>query len=318
MIEFFINKIPLTVDGKGIVYMRKIFLVVLFSIILLTVACDRTKKKELGSNELVRINDTSITIDEFHQILEAQPLEGKIRLLNEKGMRDFLENYIITREVLYQEAKRKGLDKKKEILAKVEDFKRAMLIDALLEEELKGKTEVTEDEIRKYYDENKKEFIEPLEVKIRQIIVDSELVLREVLTRLAQGESFEKIASIYNIGRFKEDGGNLGYIRRGQLARSFSQFEEAAFSLRNKGDVSDVIRTPYGYHIIKLEDVRGSNLRPLDQVRDKIRGIIEPRKKQEVYLRYLKELKSKANIMINEKLWEEEEKRGVKSKGENK
>lgn len=299
--------------------MRKIFLAVIFSLILsLIIGCDRAKKKELGGRELVRVNDTTITIDEFHKILESQPLEGKIRLLNEKGMRDFLENYIITREVLYQEAKRKGLDKKKEILAKVEDFKRAILIDALLEEELKGKTEVTEDEIRKYYEENKPEFIEPMEIKIRQIIVNSEQILREVLTRLAQGESFEKIASIYNIGRFKEDGGNLGYIRRGQLARSFSHFEEAAFSLKNKGDISDVIRTPYGYHIIRLEDMRGSILRPLDHVKDKIRSIIEPKKKQEVYLRYLKELKSKADIMINEKLWAEEEKKGVKPREENK
>lgn len=298
--------------------MRKIILLILiFILLLLSIGCERSKKKELGSNELVRVNDTSISIDEFHQILESQPLEGKIRLINEKGMRDFLENYIITREVLYQEAKRKGLDRKKEIMAKVEDFKRAMLIDALLEEELKGKTEVTEDEIKKYYEENRKEFIEPMEIKIRQIIVDSELVLREVLTRLAQGESFEKIASTYNIGKFKEDGGNLGYIRRGQLARSFSQFEEAAFSLKNKGDVSDVIRTPYGYHIIRLEDMRGSNLRPLDQVRDKIRRILEPKKKQEAYLRYLKELKSKSRIMINERLWAEEEKKGMKSKEEN-
>jgi peptidyl-prolyl cis-trans isomerase C len=298
--------------------MKKNFLIGLLVFLLFILSCDIQKKKELGRNELARVNETSISIDEFHQILESQPLEGKLRLLNEQGMRDFLENYIITRELLYQEAKRKGLDKKKEILIKIEDFKRAMLIDALLEEELKGKSEVSEEEIRKYYEENKALFIEPLEVKIRQIFVNSELILREVLAKLSQGESFEKIASTYNIGRFKEDGGNLGYIRRGQLARSFSQFEEAAFSLKNKGDISDVIRTPYGFHIIKLEDMRGSHLRPLDQVKDKIRITLEPKKKQEAYLRYIKDLKSKANILINEKLWAEEEKKEIRPKEEKK
>lgn len=296
--------------------MKNSFFVTLSIILIILVGCDKTKKRELGSNELVRVNDESISIDEFNQILESQPLEGKMRLLNEKGMRDFLENYIITREVLYQEAKRKGFDKKKEILAKIEDFRRAILIDALLEQELKGKGNVTEDEMRRYYEENKSLFTEPLEVRIRQIVVNSELVLREVLSKLAEGESFEKIAYIYNIGRFKEDGGDLGYIRRGQLARSFSQFEEAAFSLKNKGDISDVIRTPYGLHIIKLEDKRGSILRPFDQVKDKIRGILEPKKKQEAYLLYLKEVKSKSNIIINEKLWAEVEKKEEKSKKE--
>ena len=65
-------------------------------------------------------------------MLEKQPLEGKMKLLSEKGTRDFLENYVIPREVLYQEAKVKGLDKKKEILTKIEDARRAILIDALL------------------------------------------------------------------------------------------------------------------------------------------------------------------------------------------
>ena len=123
--------------------------------------CEKLREKELGGKELVKINDVSISLEEFHQMSEKQSLEGKMRLLNEKGLRDFLENYVITREVLYQEAKKKGLDKNKEIVAKVEDFKRAMVIDALLEEELKGKSEVSEDEIQQYYKENEELFTEP-------------------------------------------------------------------------------------------------------------------------------------------------------------
>ncbi len=69
----------------------------------------------MGEKELVRINEVSISLDEFHQISEGQSLEGKMRLLNEKGLRDFLENYVMTRELLYQEAKKKGFEKNKEI-----------------------------------------------------------------------------------------------------------------------------------------------------------------------------------------------------------
>jgi peptidyl-prolyl cis-trans isomerase C len=285
---------------------------------LLAAGCGKPGEKELGKNELVRINELSISVEDFRQISEKQPLEGKMRLLDEKGIRDFLENYVITREVLYQEAKKKGFDKNKEILAKVEDFRKAMIIDALIEEVLRGKSEPAEEEIQRYYRENKSLFTEPLEVKIRHIVVNSEPVLKEVLTRLSRGESFEKLAYAYNIDQTRDDGGNLGYLRRGQLAPSFAQFEEAAFSLMKKGDMSEVVRTPYGYHIIRLDDTRETALRPFDQVKEKIRFFLQAKKKQEAYLEYVKEAKSKSAILINEKLWAQEEMKGAKSKEEKK
>ncbi len=291
---------------------KLIFLWVLLSLLFFFSGCQKPGEKGLGEKELVRINDVSISLEEFQQMLEKQPLEGKMRLLSEKETRDFLENYLIPREVLYQEAKKKGLDQKKEILAKIEDARRAILIDALLEEGLRGKGEVSEEEIQRYYKENQSLFTEPQEIKIRHIVVNTEPALKEVVTKLSRGESFEKLAAIYNIGNFKEDGGNLGYIRRGQLAPPFAQFEEAAFSLRRRGEVSDVVRTPYGYHIIRLEDMRGSALRPLNQVKERIRFLLQPRKKQEAYLEYVKEAKSKAKILINEKLWTEQERKEAK------
>ncbi|MGA2518787.1 MAG: peptidyl-prolyl cis-trans isomerase [Thermodesulfobacteriota bacterium] len=293
---------------------RMIFWGIFLSLAFLFPGCQKSGEKELGKRELVRINDVSISFEEFQQMLEKQPLEGKMRLVNEKGTRDFLENYVIPREVLYQEAKQKGFDKKKEILAKIEDAKRAIVIDALLEEGLSGKGEVSEEEIQRYYKENQTLFTEPQEIKIRQIVVNTEPALKEAVTRLSKGESFEKIASTYNIGKFKEDGGSLGYIRRGQLAPSFAQFEEAAFSLRRRGEVSEVVSSPYGYHIIRLEDMRGSTLRPLNQVKERIRYFLQPKKRQEAYLEYVKEAKARAKPLINEKLWAEQEKKEAKPK----
>ncbi|MCJ7747746.1 MAG: peptidyl-prolyl cis-trans isomerase [Desulfobacterales bacterium] len=280
--------------------------------------CEKKGEEGLGGKELARINNVSISLEEFRQMSEKQPLEGKMRLLNEKGLRDFLDNYVIPREVLYQEGKQKGLDKNKEIMAKVEDFKRAMVIEALLEEVLKGKGEVSESEIQKYYKENADRFTEPREIKIRHIVVNSEPVLKEVLTKLARGESFEKLASTYNVDKSREDGGDLGYIRRGQLAPSFAQFEEAAFSLRKKGEISELVKTPIGYHLIQLEERRGTALRPFDQVKEKINFFLQEKKRQDAYLAYVKETKSRAKIIVNEKLWAEEEKKEVKPREERK
>jgi peptidyl-prolyl cis-trans isomerase C len=291
---------------------KLIFLGILLFLTFPFSGCQKSGEKELGGKDLVRINDVSISMGEFQQMLERQPLEGKMKLLSQKGTRDFLENYVIPREVLYQEAKKNGLDKNKEIVAKIEDARRAILIDALLEEVLRKKGEVSEEEIQRYYKENPTLFTEPQEVRVRHIVVNTEPALKEVVTRLSKGESFEKLASAYNIGHFKEDGGNLGYIRRGQLAPPFAQFEEAAFSLRKRGEISEVVSTPYGYHIIRLEDLRGSTLKPLNRVKERIRFFLQPKKKQEAYLEYVKEAKSKAKVLINEKLWAEEEKKEAK------
>ncbi len=297
---------------------RLIFFGICLYFLFLFSSCEKFGEKALGQKGLVRINNVSISLEEFHQMSEGQSLEGKMRLLNEKGLRDFLDNYVITREVLYQEAKKKGLDKNKEILAKVDNFKRAMVIDALLEEVLRRKAEVSENEIGQYYKENKDLFTEPLEVKIRHIFVASEPALKEVLMKLSKGESFEKLAATYNVDPSRGDGGNLGYIRRGQLAPSFASFEEAAFSLRKRGEISEVVKTPYGYHLIRLEDSKGKFERPLDQVKEKIRFFLQTKKRQDAYLQYVKEAKSRAKIVINEKLWAEEEKKEQKPKEEKK
>lgn len=291
---------------------RDIFFWISIFLLMLQLGCENKGEKGLGSKELVRVNNVPISLEEFRQISELQPLEGKMRLLNEKGARDFLDNYVITREILYQEAKQKGLDKSREIETKVADFKRAMVIDALLEEVLKGKSEVSDNEVQKYYQENRDRFREPLEMKIRHIVVNSEPALREVLARLARGESFENIASTNNVDKSREEGGNLGYIRRGQLAPSFAPFEDAAFSLRKSGEISDVIQTPIGYHLIQLLESRGNSLQPFNQVKEKIRIFLQAKKKQEAYLGYVKEARSRAKIIVNEKLWAEEAKKEIK------
>jgi len=281
-------------------------------------ACQRSGDDRQAKNELVRINDVSISLDEFRQMSEDQSLEKKMRLISEKGLRDFLDNYVITREVLYQEAKKKGFDQKKEILAKVDEIRRMMAIDALLEETLKGKSEVSDAEVQQYYKENQRQFTEPREVRIHHLFVNSEPVLQEVRSKLAKGESFEKLASQYNIDLTRDDGGDLGFVKRGQLSPAFAQFEEVAFSLRNPGDISDVVKTPLGYHILKLEDKRGTVLRPFDQVKESIRLFLQGKKRQDAYLEYIKEAKARAKITVNEKLWAEEEKKENAPKEERK
>jgi peptidyl-prolyl cis-trans isomerase C len=301
---------------KAILRRESVRIFFLFSLCLVCLLGGCQKKP--GDNELVRVNDVSISLEEFREITERQSLEGKLRLLREKDRRDFLENYLITREILYQEASKKGYDKNKQILAKIDDIKRAMVIDAFLEDTLSKKGDVSDAEIQRYYVEHKELFTEPEEIKFRQIIVESEPVVQDVLVKLSRGESFEKLASTYNVGKYREDGGNFGTIRRGQLSPVLAQFEEAAFSLRNKGEISEVIKTPFGYHIIRLDDKRGTALKPLGLVKERIRHVLESEKRQAARTAFVKEAKARATLFINEALWAKEERQELKTDGEKK
>jgi len=300
--------------GKGTLVRKRVQIFFLFSLwaVCLFWGC----QKKPSDKELVRVNDVSISLEEFREMTERQSLEGKLRLLKEKDRRDFLENYLITREVLYQEASKKGYDKNKQILAKIDDIKRAMVIEAFLEDTLSKKGDVSDNEIQRYYMEHKDLFTEPEEIKFRQIIVASEPMMQEVLVKLSRGESFEKLASTYNVGKYREDGGNFGSIRRGQLSPVLAQFEEAAFSLRNKGEISEVIKTPFGYHILRLDDKRGTALKPLGLVKERIRLVLQSEKKKAAHTAYVKEAKARAKIFINEELWAEEEKQELEPGGE--
>jgi peptidyl-prolyl cis-trans isomerase C len=279
---------------------------------LLLGGCAKPKDKELGKDELVRVNKVSITLEEYRRMIDRLSIEAKMKVL-EKGGKDYLENYVVTREVLYQEARKKGLDKDKEMIAKVEDFKRAMLIDALLAGALRGKDEVTDAEVQEYYKANPAKFTEPNEVRIRHLFVKDESVLKEALTLLAKGEPLSNLAGRFNEDKTRDDGGSLGWIKRGMLAPPFAAFEEAAFSLKKKGDRSDVVKTVAGYHVIQLDEARGTALRPFDQVKEQIRFYLKGKKKQEAYLLYVKETKARTRVTINEMLWAEEEKRESKA-----
>jgi parvulin-like peptidyl-prolyl isomerase len=84
-------------------------------------------------------------------------------------------------------------------------------------------------------------------IRCAHILVKNEAIAQAVLEKIKQGESFAKLAEQYSIDGSRKHGGDLGLFGRGEMVRPF---EEAAFKL-NKGDVSGIVKTEFGYHIIK-------------------------------------------------------------------
>ncbi len=272
--------------------------------ILFAISCE--KVKPLTGKEVARINDRVITMAEFEREMEQLPPSLKALVVTDKGRREFLQK-IIERELLLQEGVKKGFDRDEEILRKVEQFKQGLIIEALTEKLCAGKDEVSDKEVEAYYRGNKGQFSLGERVRVRHIMVKTIPEAQEIKDRLHRGEDFIALAKQYSIWPTKQQGGDLGYITRGMVDKSF---EDAAFALKRRGEISGIVKTKLGFHIIRLEDRQGPHQLTFVEVREEIRKFLRDKKRQEILAAQLKGLREGAQISINEQLLAAEEEKG--------
>jgi foldase protein PrsA len=151
-----------------------------------------------------------------------------------------------------------------------EQMKTDLYVSKFQENIVKG-LDLTDETLKKYYDEHIKEY-KTEQVKASHILVETEEKAKELLKKVKNGDDFAELAKENSTCPSKEKGGDLGYFQRGQMV---PEFDQVAFSLK-VGEVSDVVKTQFGYHIIKLMDKKEETLK-FEEVRGQIeRGIIEP------------------------------------------
>ena len=156
-----------------------------------------------------------------------------------------------------------------------------------------SKAAVSEEEIRKFYQENRKEFDRPEQVRVRHILVETEAEARFILARLARGEKFEDLArQLSKDPGSKEQGGDLGFVARGQLV---PEFEQTAYTLQ-PGQVSPVVKTQYGFHIIQGIARQAAQPSTLAEVREQIRRQLLSKKQEADFTAWLKQVKQTAKI----------------------
>jgi peptidyl-prolyl cis-trans isomerase D len=145
--------------------------------------------------------------------------------------------------------------------------------------EFNGEVKITDQEVDDYYEENTETFREEKEIRARHILfkLDPDAPEEEVekvkkkasmvLEKARGGEDFADLAKKYSEGPSAQKGGDLGYFGKGRMVKPF---EEAAFKMK-KGEISELVRTQFGYHIIKVEDVLEARTKTLKEVRGEIR-----------------------------------------------
>jgi peptidyl-prolyl cis-trans isomerase C len=261
-------------------------------------------KKEQGK-PLATVDGEIITMAEFSSELDKIPTNMKMLVVSQSGKRNFLDRLIVKR-LLLKEANKENIEKDKEFQDRLQDIREQLVIESLLKRKVQLNLNVTDADLKKFYDTNRDQFKRDREIETSQIVLKTEQEAKEIQARLIKGETFEDLARTYSIDpSAKATGGKIGYHPKGTL---IPEYEEAAFKLARVGQLSPIVKTQLGFHIIKLEGTKAPSFVPFDEVKEFIKQKMGQEKQAEVLEKYIGELKQKAKITINEDLLNEEKK----------
>lgn len=140
--------------------------------------------------------------------------------------------------------------------------------------------EISEDEIKYYYDTHIDEFEHPETINARHILLENEEEAKGVLEKARRNEDFAELAKEYSKDPSNDRGGDIGYFKRGQM---IPEFEDAAFALKT-GEISGIVKTQFGYHIIKLEDRKEPYTEAFEDAKEKIKdNLLKENTKSKAY-----------------------------------
>jgi peptidyl-prolyl cis-trans isomerase C len=302
---------------------------------LLFFACKKTVEEKPQSSPVstvsaavrvvATVNGDPITLAEFQErfgrtgIKPEQGAELEIKV-------EFL-NRLIERKMMLVEAQRKrikvglpeinkkmealraeyGKDIKDLLASQGVDFEKwksdiweDIMIERLIASEVNRRVSVAPSDVRRYYQANSQEFEKPEQVRVRQIVVVTEEEARNVEELLRAGNDFAALAREKSTAPEAERGGDLGYFAMGEMPAEFN----VVFGLP-KGGISGVVKSPYGFHIFKLEDKRHAGKMGLDEVSKGIADKLRREREDARYKQWLKELRARTKFEVNYKALEQ-------------
>jgi peptidyl-prolyl cis-trans isomerase C len=273
---------------------------------------------------LIQVNDQQISKTEFQAAFEKslqkdQHLSGIER---EELQRSFLVQ-LIDRELIHGEARRLSVtlteadvetalqgyrqdypgtsfetmlqERGLTLQSWREELKESLIMEKLLDQAVYSKVSVSDDEVNAYFKANRGQFDRPAQVRARQIVVAEEAKGQEALSLLRQGQPFAEVAMEYSLSPDSQQGGDLGFFARGEMPL---EFDEIVFDLPVKR-LSDLVKSEYGYHIFLVEEKRKAKRLSKKEATEEIRSILESRKKEEVYLGWLQDMRARAVIAVD-------------------
>ena len=211
---------------------------------------------------VAKVNGSDITDAEL-ALAEAE-VGAEIAGLPPESRRRVLVEYLIEAHLFADEANKAQLTQGKEFEDRLAYYKLRAMRDAFYEKKVRGS--VSEAQAKAAYEEQIAKLKPEPEVHARHILVKTEEEAKDLVKQLRGGADFNELAKKSADGGSAHSGGDLGYFSRGQMVKSF---EDAAFALE-PGQVSDPIKSEFGWHVIKVEDKRNRAAPAFEEVKDQI------------------------------------------------
>lgn len=242
---------------------------------------------------LAKVGEKEISnLDVQSAIQGLDPYQAQ-QFQTEEGQKYVLED-LINQELLYMYAKDNKIDQDEDFRNEMKRVEENVLKQYVINKILTS-VQLTEEEKRAFFEAQKQNFSKPETASAKHILVDNEEKANDILGKINTGEvSFEDAAKEHSTCPSKDAGGDLGSFGRGQMV---PEFEEAVFNM-NKGEVSGPVKTQFGYHLIKLENIQAGGESEYEEVKNEIEKSLMYQKQSEAYSKELNNLKSKYNDTV--------------------
>ena len=250
-------------------------------------------KKE--GKPLAEVNGAVITTEDFKSEVDNLPPYLKPMAQTPEGKKELLDSMIV-RELILEQAKKDGVDKSKEVVARLEDLKKRVVVEAFLKKKIEQDVKISDAEMKAFYDKNTEKFKSTDQVRASHILVKSEKDAQDILAQLKKGGNFEELARKNSSDATAAKGGDLGWFSKGSMV---PEFEKVAFGLK-EGQLSDIVKTQYGFHIIKVTGKRPAGVRSFEEVKEQIKAALLPGKQQEFFQKIKDDLKKTAKISVKD------------------
>jgi peptidyl-prolyl cis-trans isomerase C len=236
---------------------------------------------------LAVIGEHEITQRDIEAFLQTMNPQQVAQLRNPEGEQRIL-NEVINRQLLYLEALDSTRDQDPEFMEELKKVKADMLKQYAIRK-LLDPIQVEDAEVKQYYKDHKEDFTSPISIKASHILLKEKEEADKVYQTIVAGTSFEDAAKASSC-----EGVDLGYFEKGKMVQ---EFEDVAFSL-SVNEISEPVKTDFGYHIIKVYDRKKGESREYVDVKNELKQFLLSQKQQETYFGKINELKQKYKIEV--------------------
>jgi hypothetical protein len=248
------------------------------------------------SGVIARVDESELSADEFYASIPDQLLA----VMSLDDQEEALKTWVKT-ELFYKEGLRRGFGDDPDLRRRLRDIEREMVAESCIRGFVEDIPEVTEEEAREYFDAHRSDY--SIQVRLAHILVRSRPEAERALAEIRSGTPFENVATSVSVDQTAAQGGDLGYMRRGEMVH---ELEEAAFEL-NVGEVGDVIESSYGYHIIKVLDRHpGAGQPSFDSKESAVMNFLTSQRRRRAFDEWLVELEERATVIIDTALLRQE------------